>query len=800
MVKAEPRVDRFGDPLPEGAMARLGAIRFFHGSRTIINGPAFSPDGRVITLNTNRKSWFWDTVSGQEIVAADSVGESPVFPANNQLLAVEVTASATRLRDALNGRVFKEFGPIIPTRSILGLTPDGGTLIWMEANIGRRVVTQSLRYADATTGVVGEPVSLLDSKQLHGFTFSADSRTVAILNLDGTIVIFDLAKKNVTVSIPIQLIQIGQSKMLPSLALSPSGSLLAVTGGTQGLQFFETLTGRELPLPQGPEKNLSSGSFSPDGKLFACESSKSYPMIILWDVATRREIRRFPIFESGRIAFSPDGTTLATASSDSVKLWDPVTGKPRHDFGHNYAIWSFAFAPNGETILSGASYSDRTARVWDPFTGALRARWEGHAAGVQSVAFAPDGSFAATGSQDGTICIWDTATNTEIRKLVGSYGHLDCVAISPDGQTLAAASRGHGIRLWELATGKELRTLDQIPINTLRVAFSRDGRWLASFALDENSAYLTDIASGQIIRRFGGHAKPVMSIALSAHGQLLATATYDGTIRVWNLASGAQLYELASFPGAYAGGAAWVYGLAFSPDGRSLTGAYQDNSVRVWEIASRTVRAKYDGHRGSVLHVEYSPDGKLLASSGADRTLLVWDYLNRNSFRNPPKGSNLSQTWSQLSDADARVAFRAVSALVALPEVAVAILRHQLKPPAAVDPATIRGLIGELDSTQFAVRQKAMQQLETVVDQAADELRAALVQSKSAEVRQAVQRLLDRLAEPTPEMLRAIRAVEVLEHIATPAARQLLTDLAKGAPGARLTVEAKASFERLKAR
>src|SRR5438552_175174 len=162
----------------------------------------------------------------------------------------------------------------------------------------------------------------------------------------------------------------------------------------------------------------------------------------------------------------------------------------------------------------------------------------------------------------------------------------------------AATHDRTGVRLWELATGKELRTL-QLPVRTLRIAFTPDGTSLVSFVIDDHFVIVFDIERGQIIRRFGGHSKPVSCFALSRDGKMLATSSYDGTIRLWDFASGASRGQLASFPSDRPDSAAWVYGLAFSPDGRSLAGAYQDNSVRVWEMASRAVRSKFDGHRGS---------------------------------------------------------------------------------------------------------------------------------------------------------------------------------------------------------
>jgi hypothetical protein len=222
-----------------------------------------------------------------------------------------------------------------------------------------------------------------------------------------------------------------------------------------------------------------------------------------------------------------------------------------------------------------------------------------------------------------------------------------------------------------------------------------------------------------------------------------------------------------------------------------------DATLRLWEVASGGERQRITGHAGMIHSVAFAPDGRTLAAASAEAPVYVWDVLGGADLPHRPlTPAELEQTWAALASTDAQTAFQSLRRFVASPEPAVALLRERLPPAAAVDAGRVRELVRRLDGPRFADRQAAAQELERLADRAAA-LRAALKEPKSAETRQAVQRLLDTIETGTPEALRAARAVEALEHIATPAAKAHLTALAGGAAGARLTEAAADALKRL---
>ena len=176
----------------------------------------------------------------------------------------------------------------------------------------------------------------------------------------------------------------------------------------------------------------------------------------LYDVATSRELALLPT-ESRVGAFSPHGTILAVLLDDTVKLWDVTTGTNIATLqGHTDWVNSVAFSPDGTTLASGSW--DNKVKLWDVATGTNTATLEWNEFSVTSVSFSPDGTILASGgregwNEDGTVKLWDVATRTNIATLVGHTAAVSSVSFSPDGTTLASGSWDNKVKLWDVATG-----------------------------------------------------------------------------------------------------------------------------------------------------------------------------------------------------------------------------------------------------------------------------------------------------------------------------------------------------------
>jgi hypothetical protein len=215
-------------------------------------------------------------------------------------------------------------------------------------------------------------------------------------------------------------------------------------------------------------------------------------------------------------------------------------------------------------------------------------------------------------------------------------------------------------------------------------------------------------------------------------------------------------------------------------------------------LASGRPRHAFLGHQSRTYSLAFSPDGRTLAASSVDAPVYVWDVAGILEPR-PRRLSNdeLQRDWTALAGADATAAFQAIHRLAAVPKRTLPLLREHLKPVPMPDLKRIRQLIKELDSDAFTERQKAVAELEKCADASASLLRQTIEDKPSLEIRRRLQQILDGL-ERVPETLRAVRAVEVLELIATPEAVRSIDELAKGAADARLTREAVAARNRLR--
>jgi ABC-type oligopeptide transport system substrate-binding subunit len=274
------------------------------------------------------------------------------------------------------------------------------------------------------------------------------------------------------------------------------------------------------------------------------------------------------------LAYSSDGTILASGSVDnSVKLWDPATGKATDTLGHTSTVFSLCFTPNGKTLFAGDD--DTLIKVWDVTTGKSIATLQGHNGWVKSLAITSNGNLLASGSGDKNIKLWDLSTGKNVATLNGHSAVVSSLAFSPNDKVLASASADQSIKLWDVASGKNFGTLNGHSDAVWCVAFSPDGKLLAS-ASDDKTIKLWDTTNGKNVNTLKGHTSKVNSVSFSADGKTLASASEDKSIKLWDVTTGTSTATLTGHTDS-------VYCVAFSRDG-TLASASKDKTVKVWQV------------------------------------------------------------------------------------------------------------------------------------------------------------------------------------------------------------------------
>nr|WP_303652953.1 protein kinase [Paludisphaera mucosa] len=504
----------------------------------------------------------------------------------------------------------------------LAYSPDGA---WLAVGAGSPTFgypADTAPIVEIRESVTGRPLRTLAGAKgvVRDVAVSPDGRMLAAACSDGLTVVWAVDTGRVLWS----LTDPGLDSM--SAAFSPDGKSIAVGYGyyshtqTGHVKIWDVNSGEAIKAFASLHHGVNKVAYHPDGKRLAVAGSN---VVEVWDIEAARKVQDLKGHEKWvyAVAYSPDGKWIATGGWDrTVKLRDAATGTEAATlFGHRGFVLSLAFGPDGRTLVSTSE--DRGVRLWDVPTGRLLDAFHGHPDFVQAAAFRPDGREFCTGSLDGSIRFWNLKTSRPV--VVDHPGLTTRFAFRADGLRVLAKVMPEGpevARGWDPFTGDIDDSLAGMSFARLpedyilggpgfrdpearvdEVVTSPDGRLVAQLAASDgavvsrskefakSSILIREAATGRVVHNLTGHTADVVAMAFSPDGRRLATASFDRSLKLWDMKTGQDLFTLR-------GHVAGVLSLGFSPDGNLIVSGGFDFKAFIWNAAPlpSTLIAEHD--------------------------------------------------------------------------------------------------------------------------------------------------------------------------------------------------------------
>lgn len=586
-----------------------------------------------------------------------------------------------------------------------------------------------------------------------------------------------------------------------SCVLSPDRKSILYIGEGTIVHVWDVESGKERPAFRGHKDIVIHIAFSFDGKTIVTGGRD--PFVLIRDWPTGKIRKRITIHGKGDslggLNLSATGKVLGviTWGHQAIRHFDIESGRelPQPTPGHRSPVYDVAITSDEKVISCGP---EKIVRIWDLNTGKqLQAHRAMFPLGPANLSVSRDEkTIHCAEMNSGLLKSFERKTGQLVNTINTNTLSITSFSISPDEKYLATVHygrtpgrSGYYLILRHFPEGDKLDHWQEVRDIRGKPVFSPDGKWLAIYSGPD--ILIWDLAT-RTVRFKLPHKNDAAALAFSRNSRLLASSA-EKQLVVWELATGKKRWHTTVEK-------AWPEEIQFSPQG-NLIARQQQNTIEIWDAYHGVKLQTFIGHDHQIRAVSFSPNGKRLVSGSDDTTMLVWDMttIKPDSPTNPVKANrvNLVQAWKDLKNTDSEKALKAIQLLLSSPKLSLSIIREQLKPEPIANKELVARLLNDLDNTRFTIRDKASKKLQSFGASIAGPLKQLLKTSSSAEAKRRAQAILNQIQLPTSERLRNGRALEILEQMGK-LAIPYLKELSKAEGLAEMTQEANASLHRLK--
>jgi WD40 repeat protein len=853
------RTDFYGDPLPRGAIARMGTNRF----ADVIEGDAvlLSPDGTTIVL---RPIWndplmhVCDATTGRvlyKLVDSETTKGREVkvfgFSPDNRLLALAI-GDQISLREQHTGKVVHTLAEKVANiqgglfasdgKLFAAWSKNGDVWLWDTA-------TGHLRKSLSTPKKDGEALIAL-SGDLTKLARCLDGHEVTLWDLPSGTIRRTLPKQDRTLR---RLVFSFKGNVLVAASSFASAFSRSGNADRSTIHCFSMTDGQEVRIESEHHFVPRLMAVSPDGKFVAAIRSGHQEVVDVWSLHSGEYLAAlqggFPQsnvhWGIECLAFTHDSRKLAIGGDRRVWLYDVESKRPLHEWyvANTHIPTDMCFTADDRVL---AVREEGTVAFLDVTNGGWMARPPRHTRDVRHLTFSADGRKLASGGLDGTIRVWNAVSGEQIQRLQDDGEWLENLAISSDGRKLASVGSPPSARVcvWNPPQPRPSAVFIQQFVLMMfgkgfeseEFCFSEDGNLLVLTSSGRKTIDFCDTRRGELVARLA-YGVNFGSIALSPDGLELAVRT-QSAIDLLDVKTKAVMRKISQ--------PRPTVQLQYTWDGRYLIGCAEDR-VHVWELATLREAFSWRDSNSSVLTPGYTADGRILllgrvtlstldhrysvtgtwpaaktftlpedfrcpigccfspraqrlATGTYSGEILVWDL--RSLLEKPPATvlapAEMDLLRADLAGEDAARAYQASRRLIAAPAAAVGYIREHLVPGPLNNASAI---IAALDDRSFKVREEAQKDLDALEAGAEPAILAALARKPSLETRTRLEAQLAKIRmRPQPaEKLRATRSIAILEYIATRDADALVQSFARGRTDSWITNEAQKAVKRMNA-